>query len=77
MLTRLLLSFAVLALLLGGWVTIQAAARRIAARHPEAGPYREAGGGCGGGCGGHASCGSGDGDADNTTHTSTRVLTCK
>lgn len=32
------------------WVTVQAAARRAAREHPEAGPYQEAGS-CGGGCG--------------------------
>jgi hypothetical protein len=39
----------ILALLIG-WVAIQGAARRFAARHPEHGPAREEGGGC---CGAH------------------------
>jgi hypothetical protein len=34
-----------------GWVAVQAAARRHAARHPEFGPLREEGKGCG--CGSH------------------------
>lgn len=53
--TNLLLTVALVMLLLSMWVGIQAWARRTAAQHPEAGPYREAGGGCGGGCGGCAS----------------------
>jgi hypothetical protein len=52
MLVKLLGVVAVLLVLLSAWVLVQAAARRVAARHPEAGPYREAGGGCSGGCGG-------------------------
>lgn len=52
MLGHWLSACAALIVMLGAWVAIQAMARRVAARHPEAGPYREAGGGCGGGCGG-------------------------
>lgn len=51
MLTDWLISAGALLLLILGWVGVQALARRTAAQHPEAGPYREAGGGCGGGCG--------------------------
>ncbi len=51
LLGKLLAVFVFLTLLMAGWVLVQAAARRVAARHPEAGPYREAGGGCGGACG--------------------------
>jgi hypothetical protein len=56
MMTTLLLTIAVLFALLAGWVTVQAAARRTAAAHPEAGPYREMGAehGCTHACGGCA-----------------------
>jgi hypothetical protein len=38
---------------LAGWIVVQHAARRYAARHPELGPAREEGEGCGGcGCAG-------------------------
>ena len=37
----------IIALALGGWLLVQAAARRFAARHPEFGPLREDGAGCG------------------------------
>lgn len=52
--TTLLLAMAVIFGLLCGWVAVQAAARRAAAAHPEAGPYREIGDdhGCTHGCGG-------------------------
>jgi hypothetical protein len=32
------------------WLSVQALARRYAARHPEFGAAREEGGGCGSGC---------------------------
>jgi hypothetical protein len=54
MLIKLFITVAALLLMLVGWVAIQSAARRTAERHPECGPFREAGGGCGGGKG----CGS-------------------
>ena len=50
MLQNWLLTVGALFALILGWVGVQALARRTAAQHPEAGPYREAGGGCGGGC---------------------------
>lgn len=50
MLTNLLIATIALMALLGGWTAVQAAGRRQAWRHPETGPYREAG--CGGHCGG-------------------------
>jgi hypothetical protein len=49
-LTSVLSVIALLFVLMGGWVMAQAAARRTAQQHPEAGPYQEAGS-CGGGCG--------------------------
>jgi hypothetical protein len=62
MFASLLLTIAVLFALIAGWVLVQAAARRVAERRPELGPYREAGGGCGGGqCDGHGGCGGGGG----------------
>jgi hypothetical protein len=51
MLFKLFITVSALLLLLAGWVAIQSAARRTAERHPECGPFREAGGGCGGGKG--------------------------
>jgi Spy/CpxP family protein refolding chaperone len=36
--------------LLAGWIAVQFAARRYAARHPELGPAKEEGSGC---CGSH------------------------
>lgn len=50
MLMNLAATVGALFALILGWVGVQALARRTAAQHPEAGPYREAGGGCGGGC---------------------------
>lgn len=35
---------------LWGWIWVQGAYARFAARHPELGPFRGEGGGCGGGC---------------------------
>ena len=52
MLTNLLITTIAVLALLGGWIAVQAAGRRQAQRHPEIGPYREAG--CGGFCGGCA-----------------------
>jgi len=46
----LLVPLLILVLLLG-WISIQALARRVARRHPEFGPAREEGSGCGGLCG--------------------------
>lgn len=54
MLANYLSALATLGVLLGVWITVQTLARRVAAHHPEAGPFREAGAGCGGGCGGCA-----------------------
>jgi hypothetical protein len=51
MLFKLFITVSALLLLLAGWVAVQSAARRTAERHPECGPFREAGGGCGGGKG--------------------------
>ena len=67
MLTELLMTFVALVALIGGWVAVQALARRFAARHPETGPFREAGGGCGG-CGGEP-CSA---DADTFSESSNR-----
>jgi hypothetical protein len=47
-LMQLLAAVAVLLALLLGWISVQSAARRVAALHPEAGPLRLIGGGCGG-----------------------------
>lgn len=33
-----------------GWIWVQGAYARFAARHPDLGPYRGEGGACGGGC---------------------------
>lgn len=49
MIFKILMVFLVLLALLAGWIAVQAAARRFARRHPETGPYREAG--CSHGCG--------------------------
>ena len=50
MLANLLITTIAVLALLGGGIAVQAAGRRQAQRHPEIGPYREAG--CGGLCGG-------------------------
>jgi hypothetical protein len=43
-----------------GWLWVQGAYARFAARHPDLGPYRTEGGGCGGGCACHGgACGRG------------------
>lgn len=54
MLTKILFPILALLAMLALWLGVQALARRTARRHPEYGPFREAGGGCGGGKG----CGS-------------------
>lgn len=46
-----MVAIAVILLVLLGWIAVQHAARRFAARHPEFGPAREEGSGCGSGCG--------------------------
>jgi hypothetical protein len=46
---EVLIASAVIFAALWGWLSVEALYRRFAARHPEAGPFRE-GGGCGGGC---------------------------
>ncbi|GBG13135.1 uncharacterized protein NMK_0673 [Novimethylophilus kurashikiensis] len=50
------ISIVLLVLMMLLWITVQAAARRFAERHPEFGPAREMGHGCGacidGGCAG-------------------------
>jgi Spy/CpxP family protein refolding chaperone len=52
---RIVTAAVIIALALGGWLLVQAAARRFAARHPEFGPAREEGGGCGS-CADHGTC---------------------
>ena len=52
---RFLVASLVIFAVLIGWIWVQSAYARFAARHPELGPYRSGEGGCGGGC----SCGSG------------------
>lgn len=56
MIGRVVLATLLIALVLGGWLWVQAAARRFAARHPEFGPPREDGAGCGS-CADHGRCG--------------------
>lgn len=55
---KLLITITAVAVLLWGWLHVQALARRAAERHPEAGPYRDVvcGGHCGG-CGRHGAHG--------------------
>ncbi|KPK68274.1 MAG: hypothetical protein AMJ84_11410 [Acidithiobacillales bacterium SM23_46] len=50
MIGNLLMSIGIIVVALGGWLTVQAAARRLAARRPEFGPAREE---CAGGCADH------------------------
>jgi len=64
MLMNYLSALAVLLGFLGLWVGIQTLSRRIAASHPESGPFREAGAGCGGGCG---VCGQSCSSSDTST----------
>ena len=45
-----LLAIGLILLVLVGWILVQLAARRFAAKHPEFGPAKEEGGGCGTGC---------------------------
>jgi hypothetical protein len=47
LIARIVTAAAIIALALGAWLLVQAAARRFAARHPEFGPAREDGTGCG------------------------------
>jgi hypothetical protein len=53
---RVVTAIAIIALALGGWLLVQAAARRFAARHPEFGPLREDGAGGCGSCADHGRC---------------------
>lgn len=48
--TTYLLAMVVIGLVLLGWVSVEQFARLFAARHPDIGPYHEAGRGCGGRC---------------------------
>ena len=51
MIARYLIAAAIILAVLGGWLLVQAWARRYAARHPQFGPPREDGsGGCAGHC---------------------------
>jgi hypothetical protein len=59
MITRALLAAAIILAVLAGWLLVQAATRRFAARHPELGPARDE---CTGGCG---HCGGGSCDLDD------------
>lgn len=62
MLLNLLITVMLLLGLMLGWIRVQAAARRVAEDHPEAGPLRLVGGGCGGqGHGDGAGHGAGQG----------------
>jgi len=45
-----LLAIGLILLMLIGWVLVQQAARRFAARHPQFGPAKEEGSGCGASC---------------------------
>ena len=47
---RLIIATLVIFGALLGWVWVQGAYARFAARHPELGPFRSEGGSCGGGC---------------------------
>jgi len=55
MISRLVIAIGIILVALGGWLAVQAAARRFAARRPEFGPAREE---CAGGCGGQGCTGS-------------------
>jgi hypothetical protein len=55
MLIKVLSAVLALMLMLLLWIGVQSLARRSATRHPECGPFREAGGGCGG-CGTATAC---------------------
>ena len=56
---RVLIAIAVIFAVLTGWIWVQQAYARFAARHPELGPHRPDGG-CGGGC----SCSGGSCERD-------------
>jgi hypothetical protein len=47
---RFLVASLVIFGVLAGWIWVQVAYARFAARHPELGPFRSPDGGCGGGC---------------------------
>lgn len=47
MLLKIITTGGIILVLLLGWIALQKMARRLARRHPELGPYREAGAGCG------------------------------
>ena len=47
---RLIIATLVIFGVLLGWVWVQGAYARFAARHPQLGPFRGEGGACGGGC---------------------------
>jgi len=51
MITRILLSIAVIFVVFGLWMVFQFLGRRFARNHPEFGRYREEGGECGKSCG--------------------------
>lgn len=55
MIGRIVIAAAIIAVVLGSWLLVQAAARRFAARHPEFGAMREEGTGCGS-CADHGAC---------------------
>lgn len=60
--TTYILAITIIALILVFWVVVQHLARLFAARHPQFGPYREAGG-CGTcGCGAKSCTKDGDGN---------------
>jgi hypothetical protein len=47
---KALAATAVVFVVLVGWIWVQQAYARFAARHPELGPFRSPDGACGGGC---------------------------
>lgn len=51
MMARMLTAAGAVFFLVGGWMLMQQAGRRFAARHPEFGRFREEGGECGKTCG--------------------------
>lgn len=57
-----LIAISVIFTLMLGWILIQQAARKFAARHPEFGPAKEEGLGCGKNCG----CQAGSCDNEQT-----------
>ncbi len=46
-----LIAMGIIFILMSGWILIQQAARKYAAKHPEFGPAKEEGLGCGKNCG--------------------------